>query len=145
MTPHQVLASWSGWGSTKEGGEVADDIIATLAAHGYRIVPDGVEMETWKDPGGGDVAGTDYHLVTGPEWFDDLDDPTPLRRQQWVCIEDETGTWWPSCVVLCDACTGEGELCPPDTEGVVECPVCKGTGEHPMRGAGFVTEERSDA
>ena len=104
-----------------------------------------VEMVTWSDPAGGNVAGTDYTFVTGPEWFDDLDDPAPVRRQRWVCVEDETGTYWPSSVVLCDACTGEGELYPPNTNDVVECPACKGTGEHPMRGAGFVTEEASDA
>ena len=102
------------------------------------------EMVTWSDPDGGTVADTDYTFVTGSEWFDDLDDPTPVRRQRWVCIEDETGTYWPPSVQLCDACTGEGELYPPNTNDVVECPACKGTGEHPMRGAGFVTEEASD-
>lgn len=38
MTPREVLASWSGWGTTTAGDEVADDIIATLDAHGYVIV-----------------------------------------------------------------------------------------------------------
>ena len=33
------------------------------------------EMVTWSDPDGGNVAGTDYTFVTGPEWFDDLDLP----------------------------------------------------------------------
>ena len=46
VTPVEVLASWSGWGSTKEGDVVADDIIATLAAAGYRLVPAGPEMKT---------------------------------------------------------------------------------------------------
>ena len=41
MTPRQVLASWSGWGTTTHGDTVADDIIATLAAHGFRIVGEG--------------------------------------------------------------------------------------------------------
>ncbi len=40
MTPRQVLASWSGWGTTIHGDTVADDIIGTLAKHGYRIVGD---------------------------------------------------------------------------------------------------------
>ena len=44
MTPRQVLASWSGWGSTKEGDVVADDIIDTLAKHGYRIVGEGLPL-----------------------------------------------------------------------------------------------------
>ena len=102
-----------------------------------------VEMVTWSDPDGGNVAGTDYTFVTGPEWFDDLDLPWPVRRQRWVCVEDEVGTYWPPGVVLCDACIGEGELFGSNTNGVVECPACKGTGEHPMRGAGFVTGEAS--
>lgn len=101
------------------------------------------EMVTWSDPEGGNVAGTDYAFVTGTEWFDDLDLPLPVRRQRWVCVEDEVGTYWPTTIQLCDACCGEGELTPPETADVVACPACNGSGEHPMRAAGFVTEDAS--
>lgn len=97
-------------------------------------------MVTWSDPDGGEVCG-EFSFVTDVAWFDEDTDPTPLRRQRWVCVEDEVGTYWPTSIQLCDACTGEGEI-EGDT-GPVECPTCCGSGEHPLRGAGFITEEQS--
>lgn len=83
------------------------------------------EMVTFSDPGGGEVADG-FSFVTGTEWFEDNDDPTPLRRQRWVCVEDEVGVYFPTAPLLCDSCGGDG------------CDECNDTGENPLRGAGFV-------
>lgn len=100
------------------------------------------EMVTWSDPDGGLIVD-EFEFVRHTSWFEDDDEPLRLRRQRWECIEDEVGTYWPTSVQLCDACIGEGELYPPEVADVIACPRCKGTGEHPLRGAGFVTEEES--
>jgi|JI10StandDraft_1071094.scaffolds.fasta_scaffold266999_5 hypothetical protein len=109
------------------------------------------EMVTWSDPDGGLIVD-EFEFVRDTCWFEDDDEPLRLRRQRWVCIEDEVGTYWPTSVQPCDACIGEGVYYTAQRTGganievrvdVIACPRCKGTGEHPLRGAGFVTEEES--
>lgn len=100
---------------------------------------DAGEMVTYSNPNGGLVAG-EYSWVTDLEFFDDECEPTRLRRQRWVCVEDEVGDYWPADLILCDICEGEGTIVG------VECVTCAGSGEHPMRGAGFVLRrEDTDA
>lgn len=115
----------------------AQDVLDALAAAGLRVVAEGhavidgvvvrlgERMTTYKDPDGGLVA--DYEFVTGLEWFEDEDDPRPLRRQTWVLVEDVVGTHYPSGPMLCPFCEDDDS-----------CSVCGGTGEHPYRHAGFV-------
>ena len=99
-------------------------------------------MVTWSRADGGLVCD-EFSFVTETEWFEDDDEPLQLRRQTWSLISEEVGTYWPTSIQLCDSCVGEGEI--EGDDGPIECPTCKGTGEHPMRGAGFVTEETSRA
>lgn len=81
MTPREVLAAWSGWGSTKEGGEVADDIIATLAAHGFRIVGEGQACI------GGEVVTLQEVRGQGGSV-----QPIAYRRGKWV-LGNESDAW----------------------------------------------------
>lgn len=81
---------------------------------------------------------------TGTDLADDMS--TPVRRQRWVCVEDETGVWWPD-HVPCQLCHGDGEVLGygrHGRRGTIECPACNGTGEDRRSGDGFVTEEASD-
>lgn len=92
------------------------------------------EMTTYSDPDGGEVCG-EFSFVTSDDWFNDDTDPLPLRRQRWVCVADEVGTYYPDTVTLCPVCEGEEEV------AGETCEMCMGSGEHPMRGFGFVVEK----
>ena len=86
------------------------------------------EMETYSDPDGDEVVDG-CSFATGTEWFDDSDEPTRLHRQRWVCVADETGTYYPpGLIVLCPSCDGEG------------CPECYDSGEDLRSRFGFVPD-----
>ena len=96
---------------------------------------DAGEMVTYSNPDGGLVLD-EFSFITSTDWLDDDMAPTRLRRQRWVCVEDEVGDYWPAGVMLCPTCEGEGEVV--GNDGPEECLTCLGSCEHPMRGAGFV-------
>lgn len=91
----------------------------------------GERMTTYEDPDG--LIYDEFSHVTGLEWFEDDDDPRPLRRQTWVLVEDVVGTHYPPGPLLCPVCEADDD----------SCYVCNGTGEHPYRGAGFVPSDEN--
>lgn len=95
-------------------------------------------MVTWQHRDGTPIGEFDF--VTGTDWFDEWDEPTDLIRRTWVCVEEEVGTWYPACPLLCGECWGDGEV--PGEAGAepVRCPECRGSGESPMARAGWVVE-----
>lgn len=95
-------------------------------------------MVTWERRDG-DTIG-DFDFVTSTDWFDEWDEPAELIRRRWVCVEEEAGTFYPSCPTLCGLCWGEGEVDGEAGSEPVRCPECKGTGDHPLRGDGWVVE-----
>lgn len=116
-----------------EGQAVVDGEVVTL----------GAEMTTYSAPDGGEVV-QEFAFITETDWLDDDTDPTPLRRQRWVCVSDEVGTYYPPAVTLCPMCGGEGDRWSDEDHCHLTCETCHGTGEHPLSGAGFVVEEASD-
>lgn len=74
----------------------------------------------------------DYGWVTDPEWFDDMDEPTTVKRQLWRLVSEDEVTFHHS-TELCPECHGDGAI--PSPAGVdVECAKCKGDGGHPLAG-----------
>lgn len=78
----------------------------------------GEESFTFTDPTG------EYAWVTDPEWFDDIDEPVTVTRQQWQLICEDRVTFHPK-TELCPTCGGEG---------TVACPTCDGAETHPLAG-----------
>ncbi len=74
---------------------------------------------------GEDVA--DCPFVLDREWFDDLDEPTEVRVDQYKHDSTQVFVIHPTWE-LCDKCAGECEL-----DGVV-CGRCSGSGGHPLAG-----------
>lgn len=109
--------------------ELADGVLDKLTSAGWFLVRtgEGGEMTTYSDPDGDLVMG-EFAFVTELEWFENDDDPTPLRRQRWVCVADDDGAYWPRGRMKCGRCGNDG----------AGCADCGGTGKNPTADAGFV-------
>lgn len=85
--------------------------------------------------------GQDFGWVTDPEYFDDCDVPTVVKRQVWQLVAEDTVVFHPP-TQLCPTCQGEEIVTiaieGPDSFGNYEtverdCPNCE-DGRHPFAG-----------
>lgn len=74
----------------------------------------------------------EFAFVASDDWFDDIDDPTTVKRQVWKLVSEETVVFHHS-TELCATCHGDGSF--PSPAGVdVDCQTCGGDGGHPLAG-----------
>ena len=93
------------------------------------------DMTTYRRADGEPIGG-DYKFVTEMEWLDDEVEYDPLLvvEERWERMSTRTLMVCPP-GMLCSACEGEGEVCPPDEpQNPQDCPRCKGTGQDPNAG-----------
>ncbi len=76
------------------------------------------------------ALGDEYGWVTDPEWFDDIDEPVTVKRQQWQLICEHEVTFHPR-HELCPRCGGEGTH---PLSDAISCATCHGDGRHPLAG-----------
>lgn len=88
--------------------------------------------------------GDEHGWVTDPEWWNDIDEPVTVVRQQWQLVHEDKVTFHDR-TELCPECNGDGAA--PNAQDIddidvateyalvaTDCSRCGGDGRHPLAG-----------